>query len=126
MFVVLLASFVLRSSLALLADYSAYTNESISFYVPADESGDARRLSALSPMKVTRRGAPVDQGSERMIAYVNPLGVELELHQARDLFSSEYKEIVVDEDGSTNVVRDTPSPCMYVTCARNSLSTLCC
>lgn len=97
---------------SLLEDFETYANGTIEFYVPVEETVDGRRLSSLHPLSVNRRGAPEVKGFERMIAYVEPLGVQLHLDQAHDLFTPGYKEFAVEDDGSMTVLRDQPGLCM--------------
>lgn len=101
---------LLSSASALLDDYSSYKNESISFYVPVE--GPSRELRRMA---VNRRSAPVEHGNDHLVAYVQPLGVELRLDQAHELYSPTYKEFSIGPDGTLAEVRGGPPPCMYVT-----------
>lgn len=104
---------LLATSSAIIEDYRTYRNESISFYEVASLSaGDPGRRVHRTEIPVNRRAAPIDRAPDLMIAVIEPLGVELDIVLASDIYSSNYKEFLIKTDGSMIRAREGLPTCM--------------
>lgn len=98
---------------AMLEDYRAYRNESITFFeVSSLPAGDPGRRVHRTAIPVNRRAAPIHRAPERMIAIIEPLGVELDIVLAHDIYSPTYKEYSIKADGSMAQAREGLPTCM--------------
>ena len=112
------------SARALLDEYARYKNETLTFHTAISASDTRDRHAGRIVAGVNRRGGIEHDEAlgERVDAVLHGLGVRLELARARAMFTANYKELVVNGDGTAIVTREGPPPCMYHAASEARLS----